>query len=238
MIAILCPTRGRPEQCRRLMESVNATAQSSEYVVRFGVSDVERDWVGGENLLSIAHRYPDNLPTAHKWNLLAQEAMKAPNTKLFMLGADDMIFTTPLWDKALIDDYNALENKVHVYALQDSRDPEGTPHPIVTREWIEAMGYFVPPIFLHWFVDSWTVAVARRNNCFTHMKDYLLVHDKPSDRGEADETHNRIRDWGWHSRDQWVNERCQHILDHEVNRLSCAISVYKRALMSQGNWVA
>ena len=140
-----------------------------------------------------------------------------------MLASDDMIFDTPGWDKALLEHYDALENKIHVYHLQDSRDADGTPHPIVTREYIEAMGYAFPPIFLHWFLDTWTREIAKANNCFTHLKDYLLVHDKPSDKGQPDTTHSRIREWGWNQRDKYVNDTCQHFLALEKQRLRTAI---------------
>jgi hypothetical protein len=150
---------------------------------------------------------------------MSEAAMVGGENKLFMLGADDMIFETEGWDKALIDHYNALENKIHVFSLQDSRDIDGTPHIICTREYIEAMGYFLPPLFLHWYVDSWTAEIAKANGCFTHLRDYKLTHDKPSDQGKPDETHSRIRQFGWHERDKWVNDHCQHFLRHEKDRL-------------------
>lgn len=215
MIAILCPTRGRPEQFKRMLDSVDRKADV--------YAALDRSECSAYNETSNRHATiftPDSMPTAHKWNLLAETALKDEYAKLFMLGADDMVFETPGWDKALIDHYNALENKIHVYALQDSRDEAGTPHVIVTREYIEAMGYFVPPIFLHWFIDSWTVEIAKANNCFTHLKQYSLRHDKPSDRGQPDETHSRIRQWGWHERDKYVNETMQHVLEAEKKRLS------------------
>lgn len=207
-IAILCPTRGRPEQFKRMCESADKTTVTNVEVL--ALSNGEDDY---------AENVPTDLPTVMMWNLLA----KATDAKLLMLGADDTIFTTPGWDEALIDHYNKLENKIHVYALQDSRDPEGTPHPIVTREYIDAMGYFIPPIFLHWFVDTWTVQIAKANNCFTHLKHFGLTHDKPSDRGIIDDTHSRIRRMGWHERDTYVNQSCHHFLDNEIRRLDKAI---------------
>lgn len=212
-IAILCPTRDRARQFKRMLKSADDTISSS-FVV-FGGGDASDGSYSGFPLINM----PENLPTAHKWNLLAETALHDRSIKLFMLGSDDMYFETTGWDKALLDHYNALENKIHVYALQDSRDPDGTPHPIVTREYIDALGYFVPPIFLHWYVDSWTVEIARANNCFTHLKEYSLIHDKPSDKGIIDETHNRIRQWGWNHRDRWVNEKCRHFLRLEQDRL-------------------
>lgn len=208
-IAILCPSRKRPKQFDVMVESAKRTS-GSEIEIYLGIDVSEIDDYQNPGFLMIQ---PDGMPTVHKWNLLAREAMKDPDNKLFMLGSDDTVFTTPLWDKALIEHYNALENKIHVYALQDSRDVNGIPHPIVTREYIEAMGWMLPPIFLHWFVDLWTVEIAKANNCFTHMKDYMLEHRKPSDQGRPDETHSRIREWGWHNRDKFVNETCQYYLE-------------------------
>ncbi len=225
MIAILCPTRGRPEQLYRMWASFARLQRVSGpwLIGLFGsVSSEELD--AYKSVMTYGKWWPcvtpDGMPTAHKWNLLAQEAMKHPEYKLFMLGADDMYFETKGWDEALLDHYNKLENKIHCYGLQDSRDPEGVPHPIVSREWIEAMGYFCPPIFLHWQQDSWTVAIAKHNNVFTHLKEYSLVHDKPSDTGQGDATHNRIRSWGWRERDLYVAETCSHFLDVEKERLS------------------
>jgi len=216
-IAILCPTRGRPEQCRRMIQSVEDTATYGNVDVILGPT------IGDEIITRYGKQYPicgpfsDGMPTVYKWNLMAD--YEKDYAKLFMLAADDIIFETPGWDKALIEHYNALENKIHVYHLADSRDPNGTPHPIVTREYIDAMGYMLPPIFLHWYVDTWTCAIASANGVFTHLKDFLLTHDKPSDRGQPDETHSRIRRMGWHERDAYVNDTCGHFLKYEKHRL-------------------
>lgn len=217
-IALLCPTRGRPEQFKRMVESANATASEITVIAYQEEGDPSGQYTRSIRECASVYSGP-TYPTVHKWNYLARIAMENPLHKLFMLAADDMIFETPEWDKALLDHYNALENKIHVYHLQDSRDHNGTPHPIITKEYMDAMGYFIPPVFLHWFVDSWTRDIAIANTCFTHLKDYMLTHDKPSDQGKPDETHNGIRRMGWHQRDTYVNETCQHFLEHEKRRL-------------------
>lgn len=212
MIAVISPTRGRPEGFKRMVESVRKTAK--DVIICSGSNG---------NDTYVANQYPIDMPTVYMWNDLAIKAMTDnPDIKLFMLGSDDMIFATPEWDKALLDHYDKLRNKIHVYHLQDSRDTEGIPHPVVSREYISALGYFMPPLFNHWFVDTWTVKIARANKCFTHLKDYLLIHDKPSDRGEADETHNNIRRMGWHLRDSYVSQACKHYLNLEIQRIECA----------------
>lgn len=216
-IALLVPTKGRPEQFKRMVDSAMATADNKENInVYIGIG--ERNEYPDSVLQNIRHMtiFPDGAPTVFKWNMLANYAMTHQENKLFMLAADDMIFTTPCWDKALLEAY---DRKPHVFSLLDSRDADGTPHPIVTREYIEAMGYFLSPIFLHWFVDTWTVDIARANHCFTHLKDYMLVHDKPWDEGKPDETHMGIRRQGWLNNDQHTDKVCQHFLALEKSRL-------------------
>lgn len=226
-IALLCPTRERPEQCKRMVESAFIKSTASIQIYLGVQGDGYRDefpgiWLPRPNCMTIKIQMPE-WPTVQSWNVLANGALENKKNKLFMLAADDMHFATPGWDKALLDHYNALENEIHVYALQDSRDKDGTPHVIVTREYIEAMGYFMPPIFLHFFIDTWTVAIAKANGVFTHMRDYLLVHDKSNDKGQPDETHSRIRAMGWRERDGYVNDTCQHFLALEKSRLKLAM---------------
>lgn len=223
MIALLCPTRGRPMQFLRWHRSVDAT-QSTGVKACGIITDNDPTDYSKVMQFDQSLKVPD-WSTVMSWNHAAKMVYEqlTSDIKLFMLSSDDTIFSTPGWDKALLDHYNALENKIHVYHLRDSRDPNGTPHPIVTREYIEAMGYFLPPIFMHWFCDTWTVDIAKHNNCFTHLTDYELIHNKPSDLGEADETHNRIRRMGWHQRDQYVNDTCRHFLEFEKQRLAKAM---------------
>lgn len=220
-IAILVPTKGRPDQLRRMVKSVARTAANPVYILIAPTyaSDISLPDISEKTRIS-AYDLPDLLPTVQKWNYLADIAMMIEDVKLFMLGADDMYFDTPGWDTALLDHYNSLENKIHAYALQDSRDRDGTPHVCVSREYINAMGYFIPPIYLHWNVDTWTVAIAKANNCFKHFKNFSLVHSKPSDFGKPDETHSRIRDWGWRYRDAYVEKTCGHFLEVEKQRLA------------------
>lgn len=217
MIAILCPTYRRAQLCKRM---VNSTVV--DVFLGTDARDIFDYKLNGIEPKDYIHCHP-LLPTVQKWNDLAFEAMNNPEYKLFMLGGDDMYFSTPGWDYALKEHYQNLENKVHVYSLKDSRGEESYPHPIVTREWIETMGYAFPPLFLHWKLDTWTIEIAKANNCFTHMTDFLLTHDKPSDNGGGDATHHGIRSYGWRERDQFVADKCAHFLQVEKDRLAKAL---------------
>lgn len=219
-IAILCPTRKRPELFKKMVDSARNTAHDKESLKFYaGIGHEDIPVYTNEVFKHLDHciQFPNGLPTVHKWNVLAEYAMANADNRLFMLAADDMTFATPHWDKALHESY---DRKPHVYHLLDSRDADGTPHPIVTREYIEAMGYFLPPVFMHWFVDTWTVEIGKACGAFSHLKDYMLVHDKPWDDGNPDDTHMHIRSQGWLNNDQWTNAHCQHFLETEKKRLA------------------
>lgn len=214
MISILVPTRGRKDQFHRMLKSAYETAGCEiEILIAYQTEEDAKEY-GYDGIL-----VSDTNPTAHSWNMLADRC----SGDIMMLGSDDMIFDTQDWGKRLEEHYHSLSNKIHVWHLQDSRDKDGTPHPIVSREYYNAMGYFVPPIFLHWYIDTWTVSMAKACGVFTHIRDSLLVHDKPSDRGVTDDTHNRIRRNGWNMRDKYVNEKCQNMLKAETERLRAAV---------------
>lgn len=230
MITIICPTRNRALLCKRMVDSARATANWDINVVLGIAGDVHASEDYDAASIQAIKYSVGELPTIAVSNFLVNSCLNTTpfnKTKLFVMAGDDVIFSTPGWDEALIKAYEALENKIHVFSLLDSRDPEGTPHPIVTREYIDAMGYFMPPIFLHWYGDSWTTEVAKYAGCFTHLKDYLLVHEKPSDKGKPDDTHLRIRAMGWHDRDCYVDQVCRHFLETEKNRLLADVKVQK-----------
>ncbi len=226
MIALLCPSRGRVENCQRMIESAyNTTTENIEVYIAVSSEEFQSYNAGlkspGDRMyLSIIVR-GDFQPTSYKWNRLAEIA-KVKGNKFMMLAADDMVFETPGWDKALIENANG---RPQVFHLQDSRDKDGTPHIIVTKEYMDVMGWFVPPYFKHWFIDSWTVEMAKHNDCFVHLRDYLLTHDKPSDYGVADETHSRIRDFGWHQVDSWTNDMLKTtVFGFDCQRLRSALN--------------
>lgn len=228
-IAILCPTMGRPEICKTMIESIIKTAfDMNSIIIYLGITegdetkqayiDLVKEYK--ERKLQIGlYEFPDwTLPMCH--NKLSEIAK---DQELHYGMGDDCLFVTPGWDKALIDAYEKLDNKIHVFSLLDNRDPKGMPASIITKAYIDAMGWRLPPYFMHWYCDTWTAEIAKACNILTHLKDYMLVHDKKSEQGIKDATYHRVRQRGGVDRDGWINQKCQHFLDVEKARLMEAI---------------
>ena len=198
-----------------MIESVLKTSQRDNVVIYIGLSGNGYGYDFLKHYPCVKVLTAKDWTTAYTWNLLAEEAKKDASIGFFMLGADDMVFSTPCWDMALIK----FGEDAVVVSFLDSRDSEGTPHPVMSRSFHEKLGYFTAPIFLHWYVDTWLVAIAKACGRFHHLKQYFLVHDKLSDKGTPDETHNDIRRRGWRERDKYTWDKCQHFLFCEQQRM-------------------
>jgi hypothetical protein len=128
------------------------------------------------------------------WNDLAKYATGS----FLMLANDDLVFCTEGWDgkiraaitKAGFDDYMFV-------AWCD----DGAPHPerrctfpIVPREWVDAVGVLVPPIFNFLYHDTWIHEVGKKVGNLLPIMDVLIEHRHFSfGKGDYDDTYRRHR---------------------------------------------
>ncbi len=187
MISVLLPSRGRPSNVERLLGSLMATSNGVwEMVVRLDDDD------------PTAPEYPRAFPITYLtgprallssyWN----ECYEAATGPIFMQCGDDITFETPGWDRivaaAFPPDGIAL---VHGDDGNPDRDRAlgfGT-HGFLRREWVEAVGYFVPPLFSSDMNDVWLndIANALGRRVFV---DIVTEHHHPAfNKGPMDQTH-------------------------------------------------
>ncbi len=180
MISICCPSRGRPGLAARMVESINKTVSKPsnvEIMLYLNDDDVKLD----EYKQVIDKKYYEigpNQSTCLTWNQLAQ---KARHDILFLAG-DDIQFITKDWDKNIIRAFDQQKDKICMvvpfdgngkgkgkdllnydepYTLKEG-DVAGSPHFALHRNWIKSLGYFVPPFFWHWYVDTYTQTLSRK----------------------------------------------------------------------------
>lgn len=180
MISICCPSRGRPGLAARMIESIHRTVSKPSNVEILLYLNDDDDKLS-EYKQQIDKKYYEigpNQSTCLTWNQLAQ---KASNDILFLAG-DDIQFITKDWDKNIIRAFDQHADRICMvvpfdgngkgkgkdllpnkepYTLIDG-DVAGSPHFALHRNWIKALGYFVPPFFWHWYVDTYTQTVSRK----------------------------------------------------------------------------
>ena len=210
MISIVCPSRGRPIQARRMYGSALNTARG-EVEVKFYLNNDDPK-ITAYDVPSVTG--PD-MPTAWSWNKLALES----RGELIVLGGDDTIFKTVGWDDRLREEM--WPDGIGVLAFNDLRSKGAAPHTCVSRKWIDTLGYFCPFWFHHWYVDTWNVDIAKRINRFKWLEDVVLEHMTfKNNKASMDDTYRRIRDSWIAGRDQaiWAATERYRAADAEVLR--------------------
>ena len=135
------------------------------------------------------------MPTSYLWN---QMAFSAEGDLLTLIG-DDVEILTKGWDIKIEAAAKKFNDNIYVITVDDGRTDKQQgrfmrcPHPTIHKKWIEVLGYFVPPFFMHRYLDKYTQDLAIQINRFIEIKDVVFNHLKFN--FSNDETGKRSRKW-------------------------------------------
>lgn len=229
MISILLPTRGRPDNVRRILDSAYRTAETDvEFCVYLDEDDRTRHetqrllssgcqatWVEGPRVV-----------LSEMWN----RCWELARYDVAMHCGDDIVFRTSGWDQRVLDEFERHPDRL-VFVHGDDGFQRGNigTHGFLHRRWIETVGYFVPPYFSSDFNDLWLSEVADALDRRVYLPNVYTEHMHPAaGKGEWDRTHQeRLKR---HQRDGVEN--LYRTLDHEraadVEKLRRAIESFQR----------
>ena len=182
LISILCPTRGRPEFMERLVQSAIETSEWNNYEFIFYIDDDDQESIDQhEELKLIADVDAVIAPRCNlsqAWN----KAYEKASGEIFFHAGDDLIFKTRLWDEKVSLQFRQSKDKILFVGGQDGfHAPEKNflTHGFLHRNWVETVGYFVPPYFSSDFNDTWLNEVADMIGRKIYLKDLLIEHMHP-----------------------------------------------------------
>tara|TARA_B100001564_G_scaffold348650_1_gene350833 strand:+ start:1076 stop:1783 length:708 start_codon:yes stop_codon:yes gene_type:complete len=176
MISFCCPSRGRPELAKRLVDTATETQKGNTEFL-FYLNDDDEKLEQYKDLLNEKHyTIGPNQSTCYSWNLMAEKA----NNDIVMLMGDDVRVQTKNWDSIISTEFDKYEDKILMVVPSDGRakgnknltknttlwpdEPLPAAHFAVHKEWVRTLGYLAPPFFWHWHVDTYTQKVARKLN--------------------------------------------------------------------------
>lgn len=210
MISILVPSRGRPENIRRLHESLETTTEGRwELLVRRDHDDPK--WGEYETFPHLLYVTGDRLLLSQLWNDLAVYALG----DILCHGGDDITFNTPGWDRivreAFPEDQIAF---VHGDDLGGKGDTLGT-HGFLSRKAVKTVGYFMPPYFASDYNDLWWNEVYESIGRRIFVPIVTEHHHPAFGKGEWDLTHQeRVERHEAENVDQiWVDTADKRIED-------------------------
>lgn len=205
MISLLCPTRGRRDMLKQMVDSAYATAANPgalEVICYVDADDPTRDaysammWPDRVRFIVGQRRVLSNL-----WNLCAAAA----HGDIFQQSNDDIIFQTRGWDTMVESEFAKCPDRILVAHGSDGSEGASGKlglfgvHPFVSRRWYEVLGYVTAPYFSSDYGDTWihdlADALGRRR-----FLQFLIEHKHfywgkgPIDQNTEDRLHRHSAD--------------------------------------------
>jgi len=234
MISFSCPSRGRPEFAKRLVDTAEENAKNNIEIM-FYLNDDDPSLEKYKDLLEEKYyTIGPNQSTCYSWNQLAEKAKH----DIVMLMGDDVQIKTPEWDELIKEQFDKYDDKILMVVPSDDRrkgtknlgdkirlwEDKSLPaaHFAVHKNWIKTLGYLAPPFFWHFYVDSYTQKVARKLNRCLYLPTVIFKAKKL-----FDSTANRVREHHIIRKDDyvWKKVRGRH-LRADVNILKNFIKAY------------
>jgi len=203
LISLLCPSRSRPEELKRLIESVAKTALAPSRIEILIYVD-EDDPKKFDYLLS--HKNLTIDPTVSKLanvDLLIDEPLRTPiinnilaeraQGNILMIANDDQVFRDKNWDNRLDEEAAKFSDEIYCMWFNDGRYQEKIcTFPILSKKWVNTLGYIEPFLFEHFNCDLWIWQIGKMINRLHYIPDILVEHLHPdTGKSQPDNTTER-----------------------------------------------
>lgn len=181
MISLLLPSRNRPDNITRLWNSVLETATGPvEMVIRLDDDDTS----AYPEAEGIKYLYGPRDVLSKYWN----ECYEHARGPIYMHCGDDIIFRTHGWDNTVKQAFTD-DNIWFVHGDDGIHNAAFGTHGFIHKNWVDAVGYFVPPYFSSDYNDTWLNDVANMIGRRKHVPIFTEHMHFVNGKGPLDQTH-------------------------------------------------
>ena len=216
MISVLCPSRSRPELAERMVNSVFKNPGCEVEVIMY-LNDDDPMLEEYKTRITSANLIigPDQSPV-YSWNLMAQRA----KYDILMLIGDDSYIDTENWGKLVHAEFNKVPDKILMVAPKaGTLGRTKCPHFFLHKNWVDTLGYFLPPLFHHHYVDHWIRDIAMSLGRYVHLDNFVM----PIIKNVNDEVINRYRNSWLKERDTFLWEKTERYKQADIEALRSKI---------------
>lgn len=189
MISLILPTRNRPDNLKRLYQSLVATTSN--------INEVELCFYVDED---DAQSLPVITELAEKINVQCILGEAAPSVRvpvwflqntvqkdgtgpIYIFAADDIVFKTKGWDELVTNQFDQFKDKIALVYGPDGFQKGPVPvctHGFIHQHWIDVVGYLFPPYFNVCYVDQWVTEIAEMIGRRFYRTDLDIEHVHPA----------------------------------------------------------
>jgi hypothetical protein len=181
-LLVIVPSRGRPQNIARLLDSVRETRRIGTHVY-VAVDEDDEKLPQYRAVMAKAGAEGDILTTGPRrglcsWTneIAAGQAARYPF--LASLG-DDMVPRTPGWDRALTRAITDMGGTGFSYPWDGTREdiPEAC---VMSSDIVAALGWMCLPELSHWYCDNTWADLGRGAGCLRHCRAIAVDHLNPA----------------------------------------------------------
>lgn len=210
-IALLCPTRERPKDVKRLIDSLENTTSDFDNVTLYLGVDEDDITLKDIKKLEKKHDFVTIIPIPASpdgkfiglgkiWNIMYS---KVDDDIIGMVG-DDMEFLTKDWDTMILSEFKKRPDQVLLVHANDGMRGAGNPFPhdkplavnsFIHRLYCETFGKYCIENFKHGFHDTWLMCVFDLVGRTVYRHDIMINHlhvSNPNSDAVVDGVTNRL----------------------------------------------
>jgi hypothetical protein len=226
-LLVMVPTRGRREQCERLLETFTATATCADLLFILDPDDTVyegMEWGEAASCVLEPREYLSG-------KLNKTGTAMADIYPVLMWTGDDVAFRTPGWDKILLDALADLGGHGWVYP-DDKRRNDVPEHWMVSSDVVKALGWFANPAVSHFYLDNSIAELGKRAElirwCLEAVVEHLHYSVAPG--VEHDETYRSTEE-------MFGESDLKAFHQWRTDQLANEVSVVRRAFSPDVAWV-
>lgn len=167
MISLILPTRQRPNNVRRLLQSIHKT-MDIEYPLEI-LFYIDSDDEESEDVMEeIQEKYKEyiyidwiNGPRIAHMGRMTNLLFEKSKGNIVGLIGDDVVFRTIGWNHLVSTEFSKYDDEIVYVGGDDLLNYNLFTHPFMSRKWVEVVGYLVPE-FKGDYIDTFLYDVATR----------------------------------------------------------------------------
>jgi len=222
-IALICPSRGRPERFKAMVESAMSLANDAGRMTAYLMTDLddpERD-----NYLTSRWvvRYMNGTKGTSVPKMMNTLAQLTTDDILFAV-SDDILFRTQGWDDMLCAAFERYPDRLLLAYTNDGLDRDKCTHFAVHRRWVELAGLYVWPEFEHFYADEWCYRIGSAIGRTIYLRGLVTEHMHfKYGKSKKDETYSTKRGNGISHRDAKRMEELMPMVNEIADRMRAAM---------------
>ena len=171
-LLLICPTRGRLERCRKMVESFVATKPTRSHLLLATDLDdpVFYSQLEGGRVLHVS---TPRMRLAGSLNYHAQII----SASAYAMLNDDVVFRTPDWEAKVEAAFQ--RGAVVVYGDDGLNGEKLCCFPFVDARAVKAVGHFAPPGLVHLCIDNYWLDVGTALGRIKYLPDVVIEHEHP-----------------------------------------------------------